>query len=141
MDAGCAERRPGVQKGAPGRFGYRRARVVAGGAKLEEMDAECVLELPELESDGPWGGDLLDDPADAKARTSGRCGSTRGRGEKELAQFEAAHRFASRAKYNDMWVVVDLASQREEDLVVENIRRALARRYEPFRVARVERHC
>ena len=61
--------------------------------------------------------------------------------EQELAQFEAAHRFASRAKYNDMWVVVDLASQREEDLVVENIRRALARRYEPFREARVEKHC
>ena len=32
--------------------------------------------------------------------------------EQELAQFEAAHRFASRAKYNDMWVVVDLASPR-----------------------------
>ena len=60
---------------------------------------------------------------------------------KELARFEAAHRFASRAKYNDMWVVIDLGSAEEEDRAVEDIWRALARRYESFHQARVERHC
>ena len=61
--------------------------------------------------------------------------------ERELARFAAAHRFASRAECNDMWVVVDLGNAEEEDLVVADIRRALARRYEPFRRSRVERHC
>jgi len=59
----------------------------------------------------------------------------------ELARFAAAHRFASRARYNDMWVVVDLGNAEAEDRAVADIRRALARRYEPFRRARVERHC
>ncbi len=61
--------------------------------------------------------------------------------ERELTQFEEGHRFASSAKYNDMWIVVELASPQGEERAVADVRQALARRYEPFRDASVERHC
>ena len=59
----------------------------------------------------------------------------------ELAKFEGAHGFGATAEVNDMWVVVSLGNPQEEAQVVADIKRALGRRYAPFRNARVDTHC
>ena len=59
----------------------------------------------------------------------------------EMAKFDGVHRFGARAEVNDMWVVLDLGNPREEAETVADIKRALGRRYIPFRDARVETHC
>ena len=61
--------------------------------------------------------------------------------ERELARFKEAHDFASTAPLNDMWVIVDLGSEHEEQRVLERIKAALDARYVPFRHASLKRHC
>lgn len=61
----------------------------------------------------------------------------------ELQRFsENEHKFASEAKWNDMWITIDFDDPDFEDAVLAYVHRLISKRYSPFARIRIERpHC
>ena len=50
-------------------------------------------------------------------------------------------RFAATPEFNDMWLEIDLGGNSQEQPLVEEIKRVLARHYKPFMQAPITEHC